>query len=64
HPHELLDSVVKERLVKIFRLNPGVLSKAAPQLTHLNHKIFSIKSEIYVATFFKLLVSGRRIIQY
>ncbi|MFJ3375168.1 hypothetical protein ACIPLA_09640, partial [Pseudomonas sp. NPDC086112] len=30
HPHELLDSVVKERLVKIFRLNRGAHSTAAP----------------------------------
>ncbi|WP_224788324.1 hypothetical protein, partial [Pseudomonas fluorescens] len=32
HPHELLDSIVKERLVKIFRLNRGAhstLSSAA-----------------------------------
>ena len=29
HPHELLDSVVKERLVKIFRLNRGAHSTAA-----------------------------------
>ncbi|WP_244972687.1 hypothetical protein, partial [Pseudomonas salomonii] len=27
-PHELLDSVVKERLVKIFRLNRGAHSTA------------------------------------
>ncbi|MFJ2681526.1 hypothetical protein, partial [Pseudomonas sivasensis] len=36
HPHELLDSVVKERLVKIFRLNRGAHSTAnAPQVTPL-----------------------------
>ena len=29
HPHELLDSVVKERVVKIFRLNRGAHSTAA-----------------------------------
>ena len=29
HPHELLDSVVKERLVKIFHLNRGTHSTAA-----------------------------------
>ena len=29
HPHELLDSVVKERVVKIFHLNRGAHSTAS-----------------------------------
>ncbi|MEB0183440.1 hypothetical protein QN410_02025, partial [Pseudomonas sp. Bout1] len=35
HPHELLDSVVKERLVKIFRLNRGAEYTATSQLKPL-----------------------------
>ncbi|WP_212613323.1 hypothetical protein, partial [Pseudomonas lini] len=64
HPHELLDSVVKERLVKIFRLNRGAHSTAASVAVK---RLFSEVFEEFFNNFnhlrFRSLVSGRRILQ-
>jgi uncharacterized protein (UPF0210 family) len=67
HPHELLDSVVKERLVKIFRLNRGAHSTAASQsVKRLFSEVFKVSfSTSTTCASFDLAshVSGRRILQ-
>ncbi|UVK98289.1 hypothetical protein [Pseudomonas sp. B21-048] len=60
----MLDSVVKERLVKIFRLNRGAHSTAASVAVK---RLFSEVFKVFLNNFnhlrFRSLVSGRRILQ-
>ena len=67
HPHELLDSVVKERVVKIFRLNRGAHSTASrvsvKRLFFEAFKVSSATSTTCASSDLPSLVSGRRILQ-
>src|ERR1700712_2850459 len=67
HPHELLDSVVKERLVKIFRLNRGAHSTASSvSVKRLFQEVFKVSfATSTTCASFDLAshVSGRRILQ-
>ncbi|MCQ4273718.1 hypothetical protein NA655_22035, partial [Pseudomonas kuykendallii] len=63
HPHELLDSVVKERFDQVFRLNRGRAFYSSLSICQAYFRKSLFYSTACRFRSFKLLVSGRRILQ-
>ena len=64
HPHELLDSVVKERFDQVFRLNRGRASYSSlVSRQAVFEEVFLSSQPLTLPINLASLVSGRRIIQ-
>ena len=63
HPHELLDSVVKERWVDSFVSTEARILHAQPQRVYQKFSNSSANSSTYTKKSLGLLVGGRQIVQ-